>query len=465
MLLLNIKTCKLEAFEEGPKLRDALEKCAIISHRWGNDREELSFQQYRERMTRLEYKDDQFDNPGNTSASSEGESAGFFKTARARLKAQEQEPTQPQLDLEYIWMDTCCINKEERRGHEKAIILMFSWYRSAKVCYAYLPDVSVQKRDFQEEEQEEDKETKKVKVTKPRIGSFQDSNWFTRGWTLQELLAPREMHFFDRYWRFIGTKATLSAQIQRVTGIEAQYLNGDVSKACIAVKMSWLARRKTTEVEDMAYCMFGLFGIDTYIRYGEGEGAFLRLGQELIRQKPADESIFAWKSPEIDPKIDSGPLSCGLLAPWPTCYLGSENLTIESRKYRQRKGYNFTSGGIEFQVPNKLPENGNAADWMALVARNRKTYWLKLNCWDPRDELGDRDTITIYLQKEGENWRRKNCEVLDYRRRPRSSQSVLGPKTRPMEIPQHVQGERDWGRILAEKQRIGSALLEVEGNK
>lgn len=447
MRLLNIKTCKLEAFDQGPDLRGALERCAIISHRWGND--ELSFQKYEERMKKSFYKE-KFDKPGNTTASNEDESAGFLKTARARLKAQQQDPTQAQIDLEYIWMDTCCINKQEPGELEKAIVLMFCWYSSAKVCYAYLSDVSAVPKEFQEQEQDE----KTKKVTKPRIGCFECSDWFTRGWTLQELLAPTKMYFFDRYWRFLGTKATLSAQIQRVTGIEAQYLNGDVSKACIAVKMSWLARRRTKEIEDMAYCMFGLFDINTFIRYGEVEGAFLRLGQELIKQKPYDESIFAWKSPKIgsETETDVKPRSCGLLARWPTCYLGSENLTIESWKNMPRVGYQVASGGIHFQAPNKLPENGNDADWMAIVATSRRNYWLKFHCWEVGPGVGVRNTITLHLHKEKGNWRRKDCEVWGYGWRPRSSRSIFGAKTRPMEIPQQVQGERDWARILAEEE-------------
>ena len=103
--------------------------------------------------------------------------------------------------------------------------------------------------------------------------------------------------------------------------------------------------------------MFGLFGISTFLRYGEGEGAFLRLGQELIKQTPSDESLFAWQSPRIT--------SCGLLAPWPICYLVSGNLKVESRKYAPRDGievFKVTGGGIEVKAPNKLPENGNAAD-------------------------------------------------------------------------------------------------------
>ena len=288
---------------------------------------------------------------------------------------------------------------------------MFKWYSPVKMCYVYLPDVSSVKNEFQEGERDE----KTRKNTKWRIESLEHSDWFTRGWTLQELLAPTELYFFDRYWRLLGSKATLSAQIQRVTGIEARYINGDVSKACIAVKMSWLAPKTNGRNREHGILHVKLFGINTFIRYGEGEAAFLRLGQELIRQRPTDESIFAWKSPEIGLDIDPGPLSCGLLAPWPTCYLGSENVTIESLKYMKRKGYYVTGGGIKIQAPNKLPENGNAADWMALVAAFRRHYWLKLNCWGHNDKFGIRNTITIHLHEEGGNWRRKNNEVWGYR--------------------------------------------------
>ena len=454
MRFLDIDTCKIQEIKVASDCRDALAKCAIISHRFGGD-DELSFQKYEERMDssndRHHINDpgdasfgsnrQQFNDPGDTSFRSEGESEGFLKLARARLKALEarrHKPTKPQEDLKYIWMDTCCINKQEPGELEEAIPSMFRWYNSATVCYAYLPDVSALEDEFQEQEKDE-----KGGITKPRVGCFECSDWFTRGWTLQELLAPTTMYFFDRYWRFLGTKETLSAQIQRVTGIESHYLHGDVSQACIAVKMSWLARRQTLRMEDMAYCMFGLFEISTFIRYGEGEGAFVRLGQELIRQRHPDESLFAWRSPKIT--------SCGLLAPWPTCYLGSENLTIQSWKYARRKGlggFNVVDGGIEFQAPNKLPENGNAADWMAITAKLRRNYSLKLNCWEAG--VGICNTVTIRLHKDRKgNWRRINCKKWSHTWRPRSSRSIFGPKTRPMEIFQHAQGEEDWKRILA----------------
>ena len=236
----------------------------------------------------------------------------------------------------------------------------------------------------------------------------------------------------------------MKARIKNVTGIEAKYLHGDASQACMAVKMSWLARRQTKEIEDMAYRMFGLFGINTSVRYGEGEGAFLRLGQELIKQKPSDESLFAWR--------DSRITSSGLLAPWPTCYLGSEDLTIQSSKYAPRvtQGFKVAGGGIEFQAPSKVPETADTTDCIRLVATFRKEYSLKLNCWDAK--AGTQNTVTIQLRKDGQgNWRRVDCGEWSHTWKPRSSQSIFGPKTRPMGILQSVQGEEDWARILADQ--------------
>ena len=382
-------------------------------------------------MKSEDYRMQQHD-PGNTPSSSEGESEGRLKLARACLKARQH----PEMGLKYIWMDTCCINKQEPNETEKAITSMFRWYSSAKVCFAYLPDVS-------EDSPQELEEDEHGNVIKPRVGCFESSDWFTRGWTLQELLAPKTMWFFDRYWRFLGTKDTMKARIKNVTGIEAKYLQGDVSQACMAVKMSWLARRQTKEIEDIAYCMFGLFGINTSVRYGEGEGAFLRLGQELIKPKASDESLFAWRHSKIT--------SSGLLAPWPTCYLGSGHLTIQSSKYAPRaaEGFKVAGGGIEFQAPDKFAEAGDAADCIRLVSTFRKKYSLKLNCWDAK--AGTQNTVTIQLRKEGQgNWRRVDCGEWSHTSKPRSSQSIFGPKTRPMGILQSVQGEEDWARISAE---------------
>lgn len=122
--------------------------------------------------------------------------------------------------------------------------------------------------------------------------SFRRSAWFTRGWTLQELLAPDMIVFYDQAWIDIGTKATLESEIKAATKITQLF---DFSEVCIAQKMSWAAQRKTARVEDEAYCLMGIFGVNMPILHGEGAKAFLRLQQEILEQSD-DESIFAWES-------------------------------------------------------------------------------------------------------------------------------------------------------------------------
>jgi hypothetical protein len=132
---------------------------------------------------------------------------------------------------------------------------MFRWYEKAVVCYAYLSDVASASED-------------------PRRDRFQfsQSKWFQRGWTLQELLAPSYVDFFDQTWTWIGSKGSLDAAIRDITGI-ADLVN--YKKASVAQKMSWASYRETTRIEDMSYCLFGLFGVHMPPLYGEGENAFM----------------------------------------------------------------------------------------------------------------------------------------------------------------------------------------------
>ena len=149
---------------------------------------------------------------------------------------------------------------------------MFQWYRRAEVCYAYLSDVPSSSLHSEVE------------------GAFRKSQWFTRGWTLQELLAPESVEFFDRNWVEIGTKASLQELIIDITGVRHLF---NYTEACVAQKMSWASKRKTTRIEDQAYCLLGLFDVSMPPLYGEGENAFQRLQLEILR-KTDDESIFAW---------------------------------------------------------------------------------------------------------------------------------------------------------------------------
>ena len=172
--------------------------------------------------------------------------------------------------LNYVWVDTCCIDKSSSAELSEAINSMYQWYKNSKVCYAYLSDVS-------------------------EPGELERSRWFTRGWTLQELLAPSHVRFYSNKWESLGMRYTLSRSISDVTGIDEVYLTQEreVSRASVAQRMSWAAKRQTTRVEDVAYSLLGIFNINMPLLYGEGENAFIRLQQEIIRVNE-DQSIFAW---------------------------------------------------------------------------------------------------------------------------------------------------------------------------
>ncbi len=176
---------------------------------------------------------------------------------------------------DYAWIDSCCIDNTSSSELSEAINSMFNWYRKSEVCYAYLRDVPVGG----------------VGEDHVREGShFRASEWFTRGWTLQELLAPRFVVFFDRDWEDIGTRNSLWRLVCAITGVQ----NTDsFERASVAQKMSWASRRRTTRTEDQAYCLMGLFDVNMPPLYEEGSKAFDRLQLEILKGSD-DESIFAW---------------------------------------------------------------------------------------------------------------------------------------------------------------------------
>ncbi|KAH8805451.1 heterokaryon incompatibility protein-domain-containing protein [Xylogone sp. PMI_703] len=164
-------------------------------------------------------------------------------------------------DLEWIWVDTCCIDKTSSSELSEAINSMYQWYKKAEICYAYLSDV-------------------------PEV-TFKKSRWFTRGWTLQELIAPYSIQFYDNSWNSLGSKQELAQEISQFTGIHSLALMGDyLDHFSVAQKMFWASNRVTTKEEDIAYSLLGLFGINMPLLYGEGEkNAFLRLQAEISCKK------------------------------------------------------------------------------------------------------------------------------------------------------------------------------------
>ena len=216
---------------------------AILSHTWG--KEEVTFQDMED-------------------------SADMSKTvSRAGWKKIQFCAKQAAADgLQYFWIDTCCIDKKNAVELSAAINSMFRWYQNAVRCYVYLSDVS--KADGVDDE----------RVWKP---AFRASRWFTRGWTLQELIAPRLVDFFSSEGQRLGSKLTLETEIHGITSIAKNALRGDaLSSFSIKERRSWAERRNTTIEEDGAYCLIGVFGLSMLPNYGEGrDHAFRRLEEEI----------------------------------------------------------------------------------------------------------------------------------------------------------------------------------------
>jgi hypothetical protein len=197
--------------------------------------------------------------------------------------------------FDYCWIDTCCIDKTSSSELSEAINSMYRWYEGSCICYVYLPDVTESSDALPTGENAECK-------------GLAQARWFTRGWTLQELIEPAVVEFYNKDWKKIGTKNSLIPQLKDITGIDSDVLRGlSRSTPNAAVRMSWASRRKTTRVEDEAYCLLGIFRVNMPLLYGEGRQAFRRLQEEILRSEE-DYTLFA------TPSSEAGYRSGGLLA-------------------------------------------------------------------------------------------------------------------------------------------------------
>ncbi|SPQ20684.1 838d895d-2660-4641-ab4c-d43b35fdbd37 [Thermothielavioides terrestris] len=214
---------------------------------------------------------------------------------------------------EYVWVDTCCIDKSSSAELSEAINSMYRWYQEAHICYAYMSDVSLDVAPQGTDASAATPSSGAKKGSSDAPGrptfrsipsiirdydklprTFENSRWFTRGWTLQELIAPPIVEFYAHDWREIGTKFSLRKVISTVTGIDIRVLEGaDPSTCHVAERMSWAANRQTTRVEDAAYCLLGIFKVHMPLIYGEGQRAFYRL-QEEIMKTTEDYTMLAW---------------------------------------------------------------------------------------------------------------------------------------------------------------------------
>ena len=292
----------------------------ILSHRWGEDE--------------LTYKD--------CVKGRNKTGAGFFKVynycqfARARhAKLLEITPELAQRWPScFVWVDTCCIDKRSSAELSEAINSMWKYYKESWECHVYLQDVPAPQSNGERNAHGEhlEAESEQHEAT----GQLIKSKWFTRGWTLQELLAPRDVSFLRSDWTVMGHKCSLftghpwhgtprpcnlcqegpmnspslQTSLELITGIGRQYLdNSDmIPTASIARRMSWASSRSTTRKEDEAYCLLGIFNVNMPLLYGEGSKAFRRLQAEILSSS-TDQSLFAWQESRDTLNADVGLLA------------------------------------------------------------------------------------------------------------------------------------------------------------
>ncbi|KAJ9664001.1 hypothetical protein H2198_000504 [Neophaeococcomyces mojaviensis] len=244
---------------------DEIPPYAILSHTWGADRDEVTFADLQQNR-------------------------GQDKAGYAKIKFCGEQARKDQ--VEYFWVDTCCINKDNHVELSRAITSMFRWYRDAVKCYVYLSDVPAVEHD-------NERNYSGNSLYQWEI-DFRNCKWFTRGWTLQELLAPKVVLFFSREKEILGDKTMLAQQIHEITTIPIAALHGTaLAQFSIDERIRWTQRRQTKEKEDKAYCLLGIFEVFMPLIYGEGDNALRRLRKEINDQYGKDVAAHLSESEDV----------------------------------------------------------------------------------------------------------------------------------------------------------------------
>lgn len=337
MWLVDTQTCELHDFS-----LKRIPPYAILSHTWAE--EEVSFR--------------------DMSSSRRFKLKGYTKIKQTCRLALRRE-------LNYAWIDTCCIDKSSSAELTESINSMFRYYSNAAVCFVALQDLQAH-------------ETFEERLPKCR--------WITRGWTLQELLAPAKVEFYDAVWKLRGSKHEFVFPLSKATRIAHGALmdRSSVRSHSIATRMSWAAHRRTTRIEDMAYSLLGIFDVNMPLIYGEGHKAFRRLQEEIIKHSH-DLTILAWDPPQHElQKI------LGVFATSPLAFAKSSMILPFSREFVSFSISNIglkMAGNKEVARAEIKPQQGKDL-WMV-----EQTYLLKVG----RVTVGNQSRVGIYLRKIGPN--------------------------------------------------------------
>ncbi|KAK5724497.1 hypothetical protein LTR15_004542 [Elasticomyces elasticus] len=385
MRLLNTTTLEFEEFMDPKQV-----KYSILSHCWSQNSQnpEVTHQAF-------------------LSGSYKVDGAGYQKILRCcELSKSRGE--------KYTWIDTCCVDKTSSAELSETInssfvLPVFAWYQDSAECYVFMDDLAVESLPEIDEIDTEGRWRQGLgHANITDVTAFTENRWFSRGWTLQELLAPGSVLFYNHDTRYLGTKSDLAPLISHATGIHIPVIKGveRVIDASIARRMSWASARRTTRQEDTAYCLLGIFDVNMPLLYGEGQNAFKRLQEAIIRLS-RDQSIFAWGLNDHQPYLKS------VLAHTPSAFRGSGNITnlydvdlIERRSldrvglsrhngnaFADMESFDLVKDGVEIRHRNVMlaPRKPKELDMVTLT----------LNCYDMRGKTPDTIVnVRLHLQSE-----------------------------------------------------------------
>ncbi|KAF5586398.1 het domain protein [Fusarium subglutinans] len=427
MWLMNTKTYKLENFVNPPS------SYSILSHTWEGD--EVFFQDM--------------------------ESLPYARSKAGWKKIQMTCEASRQANFSYTWIDTCCIDKRSSAELSEAINSMFAWYQHSSVCYVYLSDLvfPCSPVDTVMPKSDEGRQWADVAFSKLE-DELRACRWFTRGWTLQELIAPSQVVFLDQNWNRIGSR-TLGSDLrfiktlERLTGIPSTVLDykSDIATIPVAQRMSWAACRETTRVEDIAYCLLGIFNVNMPLLYGEGSKSFLRLQEEIVKSHD-DLSLFAWKQ-------DSASYGIGLLrgcfadspaefAHWLNIQISvnnfesgmevtSKNVKMDGRVLRKEDHPAGTAHGVEciFDLSVRDPDDENYSLGILLAGSSRSLTHFRFKPYEliklpPRKALLCRDDFDSGAEFDVMCWEQEEAREESERKTIFIRKSISVQETRMM---------------------------------
>ncbi|KAK5683235.1 hypothetical protein LTS10_004766 [Elasticomyces elasticus] len=331
---------------------------AILSHTWTLGTEEVSYKDVCENKHRTK--------------------AGWLKIAGACRQAKKD-------GVAFLWVDTCCIDKSNNSELGEAINSMFAWYQGAAVCYVHMADVSISSAWWDDREPLRSKEVASWKAA--GYVRFSHSRWFHRGWTLQEMLAPKFVRFYAQDWAFLGALYPLRHTVSYITGVPVDILGHQkpLSDCSIAQRLSWAAGRQVSKVEDNAYSLLGILGVPLSLNYGEGAHAFIRLQEEILK-RTSELSVLAW-CPSGDNKHPA------LLATSPADFQDCGHVELVPEK--RASDHWMTSSGLKGSF--SLVLGGSMLHYLSLNCR------LNAKCPSPRPTSNQNDSVGLNAQTPGAN--------------------------------------------------------------